>query len=173
MVVHYYYAHGAVEHGPYSALQMRAMADAGQIEPDDSVWQEGRQQRTLASRINNLYSPPGSPPAPAAAAPPAVEAAAVETKLDVPAVSAAATPPAAPAVAKKVEPARVKRVVSIRGGILCTQDGTTVRFKKKCDKCGHEDQTRSTAAIRVGSIRVPFFCPKCRKSRTVDMSAIG
>ncbi len=185
MAERYYYAHGGAPHGPYSALQMREFADGGHIVPTDPVWKEGTTQQIPASRVKNLYSPPASPALPALipstpelSAAPAILAAAPELApdeaVDVEQPEPAATPPA-PASAPKpaVAPVRAKRVTSIRGGILCSQDGVSVRYRKKCEKCGHEDPARCAAVIRTGAMRVRFYCPKCRKSRAVEMTGVG
>jgi hypothetical protein len=158
MVERYFYAHAGTDHGPYSALQMRVLADTGQIAGSDFIWKQGTTHRVLASDVPNLHRPS------AAAAP--VEAA-----------SAPVIVPPAPAIPAAVAPAprpkeREKRVVEIRGGILCSQDGVSVRFKKKCTHCGQEEPARSTAQIRNGSMRVPFYCRKCKKPRTVEMRGI-
>jgi hypothetical protein len=84
-------------------------------------------------------------------------------------------PPPRPAyeeARREPEKPRPKRVVSIRGGILTGQDGVRVQFRKKCETCGHEDNCRSTILIRLGACRVPFFCRKCRRARTVEMTAV-
>jgi hypothetical protein len=69
-------------------------------------------------------------------------------------------------------PARPKRVVGIKGAVLTGQDGVKAQFRKKCEKCGWEDSARSSTIIRPGSSRVPFFCPKCRRGRAVEITAV-
>jgi hypothetical protein len=64
-------------------------------------------------------------------------------------------------------------VVSIKGAVLMGQDGAEVKFRKKCAVCGHEDTTRSTAAIRTGAMRAPFFCPTCKQMRAVEIVGAG
>ena len=64
-------------------------------------------------------------------------------------------------------------MVSIRGGVLASQDGKYVMFRKKCDKCGYEEQGKNTTLIRPGAMKVPWFCRKCRKGRMVEMVAVG
>jgi hypothetical protein len=180
MTERYFYAHGVTEHGPYSAVQMREFAHAGQISPNDSIWREGSTQRFPASSIKNLYSDPAprtSPTvavtsvAPVVAAPETAPSDSADAEAEQPQGSAGHSDPVNPP--KPAEHSeRLKRVVSIRGGILCSQDGVSVRFKKKCEKCGYEDAARSVAPIRTGSMRISFYCRKCRKSRTVEMNAV-
>ncbi len=88
-----------------------------------------------------------------------------------PAVETTPAPESRPAApAPKPRP---NRVVSIRGGVLAGQDGEKVQFRKQCEKCGHIEAARTTTAIRVGTFRVPFFCPKCRRGRTVELTGIN
>src|SRR5581483_8936101 len=153
MAERYFYTHAATDHGPYSAGQMRAIANAGQILTTDLVWKEGTTQRVAASQIRNLYPAV----APVIAVPPLTAGSVTGTDgaaFAPPPAAASGAVPLVPAAPHKPSDAheRPKRVTTIRGGTLCGQDGTTVRFKKKCEKCGHEDQTRSSAAIRVGSM---------------------
>jgi hypothetical protein len=60
-------------------------------------------------------------------------------------------------------------VMGATGAIIISQDGRTVQFRKKCRKCGHEDNTRSTLPIRNGTSRAIFFCPKCKKPSNVEI----
>jgi hypothetical protein len=76
--------------------------------------------------------------------------------------------------AKKAPPGhevkvRKKRVTGIKGGVICGQDGVMVRFRKKCIKCGHEDSSQASMAIRDGSMKANFFCPKCKKNQQVEL----
>src|SRR5438128_796622 len=66
MAARYFFAQGATEHGPYSADQMRELAIGGQIQPTDSIWQEGLQQRYPASCVKNLFQEPSAPADPVA-----------------------------------------------------------------------------------------------------------
>jgi hypothetical protein len=68
---------------------------------------------------------------------------------------------------------RPRRVISIRGGKLVSQDGSHVVFRRVCEKCGSEAQGRLTLAIRPGAMKVPYFCRKCRKGRQVEMMGVG
>jgi hypothetical protein len=82
----------------------------------------------------------------------------------------------APGSARQTSPptsVRKKRVVSIKGAVLVSQDGKEVKFRKKCGVCGHEDSGRSTAKIPNGPTRSTFFCPSCRKAREVEIVGAG
>jgi hypothetical protein len=67
------------------------------------------------------------------------------------------------------EQARKGRATAGRGAIVVAQDGINVKYRKKCTVCGHEDSAWHTMPIRNGPTRVPFYCPKCRKSRDVEI----
>jgi hypothetical protein len=85
--------------------------------------------------------------------------------------STASQPPgskAGPDTATAVRP-RTRRAVGIKGAALISQDGYNVHYRKKCSQCGLEDTCRSTMLISIGTTRSHFFCPKCRKSREVQI----
>jgi hypothetical protein len=229
MVEHYYFSQGGKEFGPFSAAELRKLAAAGRIQPADSVWREGTEQRVPAARVKNLFAapppptrPPGTsatppdarpperaqaaaaaptvpdpPPEPQTTAPVAAEASgepapqeepaearpgdaaeASGTEAPVPGHPPGAAPPASARSALDASrrgpepPARPKRVVGIRGGVLTGQDGVKAQFRKKCETCGWEDTSRTSTIIRPGASRLPFFCPKCRRGRTVEITAV-
>jgi GYF domain 2 len=167
MTGQYFFAHGETKHGPYTADQMRDLATAGKIQRTDLVWQEGMKQRFQAALVEFLFED---------------SAAATETEdsVEAPGEPAAAheapeKPPDPMAErifekpARPPEKDRPKRVVSIKGGILCSQDGKHVQFRKKCTVCGYEEQGRTTLLIRAVTMKIPFFCRKCRKGRVTEM----
>jgi hypothetical protein len=67
------------------------------------------------------------------------------------------------------EKPRMRRAVAVQGAVLASQDGYSVHYRKKCSACGFEDNCRSTMLISTGITRSHFFCPKCRKSREVQI----
>ena len=164
MTGQYFFAHGETKHGPYTADQMRDLATAGTIQRTDLVWQEGMKQRFQAAQVQFLFEDPADGDESAEA--PAEPVAAAE---------APETPPepiGERMFEKPVRPPekdRPKRVVSIKGGILCSQDGKHVQFRKKCTVCGYEEQGRTTLLIRAVTMKIPFFCRKCRKGRVTEM----
>jgi hypothetical protein len=160
MVEQFFFSQNESLFGPFSAVEMRGLAAAGRIQPTDLVWRAGTEHKVLAGRVKNLFAaPPAQPPeasSPEEVAPPPPRRAA----LDV--------------TGRRPEPpARPKRVVSVKGAVLMGQDGVKVQFRKKCGTCGHEDNCRSSSIIRQGAFRVPFFCPKCRKARSAEFTAVG
>jgi hypothetical protein len=60
-------------------------------------------------------------------------------------------------------PVRKGRAVAGRGAIIVGQDGTSVRYQMKCTTCGQEDRSWKTMTIKRGTMRVNFYCPKCRR----------
>jgi hypothetical protein len=50
----WYYARGDVEKGPLSTAQIRALAAAGKIRPEDFVWKEGMENWVAASEVPEL-----------------------------------------------------------------------------------------------------------------------
>jgi GYF domain 2 len=72
---------------------------------------------------------------------------------------------------KQIQPPakRLFRIVGSSGAVVLGHDGTYVRYKKKCPKCGYEDSSMKTMAIRSGVNRDRFFCQKCRKLQQVEI----
>jgi GYF domain 2 len=161
MAMRYFFVQDEAQHGPYSATEMRGLASTGQIRPADTVWQEGTEQRFPAARVKNLFAA-----ITVTEAPPVVVEAAAEPE---PVPETVFTPAAEKARPKVSEKERLKRVISIKGGIVVGQDGRQVQFRKKCLTCNTEDQCRTTAVIRAGAMKIAYYCRKCRKGRTVEM----
>lgn len=80
---------------------------------------------------------------------------------------AKANPPPAP------EKPRPRRVLSVKGGVLASQDGHVVRFRKQCLRCGQADTSTTTMPIRPGTTRVSFYCPRCKKNQPVEIQAVS
>jgi hypothetical protein len=186
MATRYYVARGEQEYGPFTSADLRAMAARGKIQPSDAIWPEGGEERVPASRVKNLF--PESTQLEAASAEPAPELAADDelstddtTHMAADDSADTGTLPAVddPSIEKPIKKPtalvkeREKRVVSIKGGVICSQDGKHVQFRGKCATCGYEAQGRSTLAIRQGPMKVNFFCRKCRKGRQVEMMGIN
>ncbi len=176
MAVQYFFTHDETQHGPYSALEMQGLAAAGKIEQTDPVWRQGIGKPIPAGRVNLLFQSPESQPVAheTDAAPTALSEAAPDDEATAEPVAASAFTPAQEQTPRRTaEKDRPRRVVSITGGVLGAQDGRQVNFRKKCDTCGYEDQCRTTAIIRPGSMKFPFFCRKCRKGRVTQMMGIS
>lgn len=175
MVDQWFYGQDEDRKGPYTSRQLRALADSGQVLDTDMVWKSGTAQGALAWRIKNLFEPPREAPA-APAAPLAPFELAEDAALQPEVAGPVGTTPAEAAPAEMQasetrsyqsnvvsEVVKKARAVAVRGVKIVGQDGTYVQFRKVCTKCGHEDASRSMMPIRNGSMRMGFFCPKCKK----------
>jgi hypothetical protein len=188
MADQWYYGGAENKQGPFTGQQMRDMAAAGTIRPTDTIWKEGMAQGVPAQRVKNLFptaspsvasapasaSTPATEPPPASSAPPMQTGTAIATAGASPppseppsgvlaAADAPAEKPAAAAAKTQTGPKRKARALAISGAVIVSQDGETAFYRKKCPKCGHEETGRSRTPIRNGTIRVSYFCPKCRK----------
>jgi hypothetical protein len=188
MADQWFFAQAGVTHGPYSAGQLKEEAAQGRLLPQDTVWKEGLDKKVLASRVQHLFSGPAAAPLPGPPAreeanpptPPAVEAAAPPRPSGHPPIpddpgllpldAPAPAPPEAPA--RRQEP-RKKRVLHIKGGVLSSQDGALMKFRKQCLKCSYLDTSMTTMPIPNGCARPSFYCPKCRKAQQVEIQGIG
>jgi hypothetical protein len=139
----WYYGRGADLFGPFSGWQVADLADAGEVRRTDTVWEDAAEVGVPAHTILHLF--PAAPESAAAAAPPAT----------------------LPFAARM--PATSRRAVAGPGAVITGQDGRTVRFMKKCTTCGKEDRSTSTAVIVCGTMRSGFFCPKCKRRRSVEI----
>lgn len=83
----WYYAQGDEEHGPVTAVQLRALAEQGKLRPSDLVWKEGMDDWKAANEVRGLFSQEVVDKASAADEPPATLAAAPPT----PSVTSAGT----------------------------------------------------------------------------------
>jgi hypothetical protein len=169
MATQYFFAHGDAQYGPYSAAQLLELANAGKIQPNDSVWRAGVGRPIPAWRVKHLFPDMQALPELESEAEP--EASPGDDEADAKAASAFTHADEKPAV-KPPEKERPRRVVTIKGGIIGGQDGKYVQFRKKCEKCGFTEQGKSTTLIRPGTMKITFFCRKCRKGRVCQMNAI-
>jgi outer membrane biosynthesis protein TonB len=88
MADQWYYGYGQTRQGPFTGQQLKELAEAGKIQPMDTVWKEGVEPGVPALRVKNLF-PEQELPVPAPAA--------VQAEPESPAPTAAPVPPAAPA----------------------------------------------------------------------------
>lgn len=61
----WFYAQGDEEHGPVTAVQLRALAEQGSLRPSDLVWKEGMEEWKPANGVRGLFAPEGSGSTPA------------------------------------------------------------------------------------------------------------
>jgi hypothetical protein len=174
MATQYFVSRGEAQHGPFSTADLKTLAKRGKLRPTDLVWSEGSEVRVEAGRLKSLFpKTPGIPddaPTEHATEDDEPQAPGAEQSPSA-AEEAPPAPEERPPVPQHIEHPR--RVVSIKGGVLCGQDGTHVRFRKKCEKCGNEEQGKATTVIRPGTMRIPWFCRRCRKGRTVEMVGVN
>jgi hypothetical protein len=165
----WFYGYGDARYGPFSGQQLRELADAGRIQPMDTVWQDDAENGVPAHRVKNLFPPgedlPWEPPSSGEA--PHPEPAEAEEE-DVAGEAEEEAPPPPPKPTRTTQE-RKGRATALRGAIISSQDGTTVYFRKKCIKCGFEETGRNRMPIRNGVTRSTYFCPKCRKVRPVEI----
>lgn len=170
MATQWYFEQEGRKFGPYPAARLRELAASGELRPQDFVWKEGMEKGVLASRVGNLFAGRGTGISPAESATPATEAAReaepAPVKAEAPGAPAAKGVPPPP-------PVRKRRVLSIQGGTIHSQDGTVVRYRKTCPKCGHADSSITSTPIPCGTTRDHFFCPKCRKNQPVVILAVS
>jgi hypothetical protein len=177
MTNRWYFGRGDDITGPLSGRQLAELAAGGGVLPTDTVWKDDVEDGVPAGEVRNLFQPARS--AEAAAPRPESLAPTVQPEGAVPAETVAAVAPAPTTAAEIMGPpappkpparsAPKSRAVAGKGAVIVSQDGTTVRFRKRCTTCGHEDNCCSSASITPGLIRVGFFCPKCRKRRDVEI----
>jgi predicted RNA-binding Zn-ribbon protein involved in translation (DUF1610 family) len=159
MADEWYYWHDADVLGPFTAARLTDLALAGRILPTDTVWREGVEEGVPASRVKHLFPAPataaeGPESAPASADASPAEAGRTSSGLWDSAGSTSKT---------------TRRAVAGKGAVLVGQDGTTVKYRKKCTSCGHEDSSYKSAPISRGTTRVSFYCPKCRRNCAVEI----
>ncbi len=90
--VDWYFARGNKQSGPVSSVDLKRLADVGELRPDDLVWREGLSEWVMARNVRGLFDEDASPfpvePAAAKAAEPSPQAATPESR------GAPAAPPA-------------------------------------------------------------------------------
>jgi ribosomal protein S27AE len=69
--------------------------------------------------------------------------------------------------------AKKRRVVGLTGGVMLSQNGVVVRYRKKCLRCGYVDTSVTSMQIKPGVTRVRFNCPKCSKSQEIVIHCVG
>lgn len=171
MSENWFIARGEEQLGPFTVFELKEMGMAGKVEPTDHVWKEGMPNRVPATKVKGLLPTGDMPVSSDASAAPLAEQAATE-----------APPPQTPEqIAEERERAmrkradfevRPRRVTGIKGAIVLSQDGKEARIRKKCIRCGTEDNKRTALRILPGTSRTTFFCPNCRRVSPVEMSGV-
>jgi hypothetical protein len=179
MADRWYYAVDGVRTGPCTTQELRQRAAAGHISPTDMIWKEGVVEGALAKNVKNLLpatvaqAPPPvlaeAPPGPIASTPePTSDQSSSETQIPQ-AEDAQLQPENRPGRRPQPEQQKKGTATAGKGAVIFSQDGIRVNYKKKCSVCGHEDPGRHSMLIRQGWVRSSYYCPKCRKPRTVEI----
>lgn len=53
--IDWYYAHAGEQFGPYSAADIKRLADSGKLLPEDLVWREGMEEWIAARKVKGLF----------------------------------------------------------------------------------------------------------------------
>jgi hypothetical protein len=165
----WYYTQDNVKSGPCSAEEIRELAAGGIILPTDTISKEGNATEVLAKNVKNLFA---SLPTPVVEEETTEQGQLVDEDSDYQATAeerATEPAPKPPAPIRTSTRPRPGRAVALKGAIIMGQDGVTVNYRKKCTKCGYEDQARQRMAIHNGVTRTHFFCPKCKRGRPVEI----
>jgi hypothetical protein len=83
----WYFGYGETRQGPFTGQQLKELAEAGKIQPMDTVWKQGVERGVPALRVKNLFPETETPAAPVP----------VQGEPEAPAPPTASVPPAAPA----------------------------------------------------------------------------
>lgn len=93
--VQWYYARNDQQFGPVSATELKQLAEAGRLSPDDLLWREGMDGWTTAINLRGLFAAEEIASAEGATARPLEDSAVKETR---PAARAATLRPASPGI---------------------------------------------------------------------------
>jgi hypothetical protein len=78
--VQWYYARNDQQFGPVSAAELKQLAEAGRLSPDDLLWREGMEQWTTAVNLRGLFATEDVAAVPSATPRPLVEQPLRETR---------------------------------------------------------------------------------------------
>lgn len=60
-------------------------------------------------------------------------------------------------------------LVAVQGAVVVSQNGVSAHYKKKCITCGFVEAKQTNVRIIRGTTRTNFFCPKCKKTKPVEL----
>jgi hypothetical protein len=124
---------------------------------------------------SKLLGEPATSLEPRSIIPDGLELVSIEDGTSAVAVSSDPTPRTGPEQPDVPQQEAVKkwRVIGVKGGVITSQDGGVVKYRKQCLKCRYADTSLTTMRIWSGFTRVHFFCPKCKKSQECVIQAVG
>jgi len=170
MSENWFIGRGEEQFGPFTVFELKELGTAGKVQPTDVVWNEGMTNRVPATRVKGLLSPQTEAADRPVSLPAEERAAAGEAPAKTPEQEADEQRKAA--LRKKDLEVRPRRVTGVKGAIVLSQDGKDARIRKKCLKCGTEDNKRTTLKILPGTSRTTFFCPNCRRVYPVEIQGV-
>jgi hypothetical protein len=179
MADQWYFARDGMRFGPYSAAQLRQLAASRQIHLQDTVWKAGSARSAVAAKVKGLF--PGTPVMAPPVLPHSERLAPQPPRLAdegaswTPAPSTARprrTDPGHPEVPLQPSDAP-RRVLRVTGGVLLSQDGMVLRYRKQCLKCGYVDTRQTAMRIPGGMVSLSFFCPKCKQTQRVEIQGVS
>lgn len=138
----WYYARGEVERGPFTIVQIKALASAGRLRRDDLVWKEGMENWTSAADVAELF-PTGT------------------TEIDEKVSLETSSQPIAPVVRVRTtgpqsSPIGVRREVAalfVTVGRSCLFVGLfAIVLAKGCESLGERKVSRHDAAVKMQAI---------------------
>jgi len=174
MTVQWYFASDQARFGPFTAAQLQELATQGRILPTDTVWRDGTERGVPAAKVKHLFAPLPADVVPAGIRlKPEVEdtgraALASPAPVEAPEPSTLAAPATKPPVKRVMK----GRAVGVKGAVILSVHGESVRYRKQCTTCNHLDACTNMVPLRNGVTRSSFFCPKCRKAREVLVQGI-
>jgi hypothetical protein len=61
-------------------------------------------------------------------------------------------------------------LITISGGVISKQNGSSISYKLKCDKCGNFESTESTVTLTKGVTEISTKkCPICGNNQIIKM----
>jgi len=61
--------------------------------------------------------------------------------------------------------------VALKGAVIIEQQGTRMKYKRKCEKCGWVDNSTISTSVpsKNSKSTTSFSCPKCRNNQKVEI----
>ena len=150
----WYYAKDGEKHGPVSTPQLKQLASAGHLQPDDQIWQEGMDGWAKASQAKGLFGGSEPPPLPLDSVLNAVDAVGLEDEIE----HAQIRPPLCSSALSPSPSASADTSTGSDDDVICypcKHCGTNLQkpklyvgFKELCPACGLSHIVPNKATLR-------------------------